>query len=220
MFINLLKNTYSYIFSIITPPFCYECSMFLDQETILCDDCWRSVQPVAPTIISLTLQKSIVVHALGTYAFPLKKFILAKNYTHIAASNLLGHALWDRTHISTIHFDYVVPIPLHWTRRCWRGFNQAEEIGNVIAKSAGKKLVHALSRHKRTLFQAQCNKQQRIHNVNNAFTLAIDKELIKNKTILLVDDLLTTGATIAHAARLLYKAGAKEVIGVVGCKAV
>lgn len=202
------------------PPFCHGCSLFLDHEAMFCDSCWQKVQPVIPAIIPITAQKSLTVHALGTYAFPLKKLILAKNYQSIAASALLGHALWQRTNLSTLDLDYIVPVPLHWTRRCWRGFNQAEEMSNVIGNYARKKVIHALSRSKRTIFQAECNKQERLRNLEGAFTLSVDKALLKDKTILLVDDLLTTGTTLSQAARLLYHAGAKNVIGVVGCRAI
>lgn len=217
---TILNQLYSYASTIITPPFCHGCGLFLLQETVFCNDCCKQVSPVAPTIIPITLQKSVTAYALGTYVFPLKKLILAKNHQSIAASALLGHALWQKTLLPSLSFDYIVPIPLHWTRRCWRGFNQAEEISRVICTYSQKNILHALKRHKKTVFQAECKKNERIKNLEGAFSLIVDAIMVKDKTILLVDDLLTTGTTLAQAAHLLYKAGAKNVIAVVGAKAV
>jgi ComF family protein len=220
MFNTIFNQLYSYASTIITPPFCHGCGLFLSQETIFCNDCWKQVSPVAPTVVPITLQKSVTVYALGAYSFPLKKLILAKNHQSIATSALIGHALWQKTLLPSLSFDYIVPIPLHWTRRCWRGFNQSEEIARIISKQSQKKIVSALKRHKKTVFQAECKKDERIKNLEGAFSLIVDKKFINDKTILLVDDLLTTGTTLAQAAQLLYKAGAKNVIAIVGAKAI
>jgi len=192
----------------------------LAQDTLFCDSCWKHVKPVAPTIIPVTQNKSVTVYALGAYAFPLKHVILKKNSRAVAVSALLGHALWHKTIIQAMHFDYLVPIPLHWTRRCWRGFNQTEEISTAISRLCTKKMILALKRTKKTRFQAECSKAERADNILDAFIATADAALLKNKTVLLVDDLLTTGSTLSHAAKVLYKAGAHTVIAVVGAKAI
>ena len=220
MLIHTLHTAYAYICSLIVPPFCQGCSLFLSLETVFCDACWKRIQPVAPTIFPVTQSKSVIVYALGAYAFPLKQLILKKNNRAIAASALLGHAVWDKTIIQTLHFDYIVFVPLHWTRRCWRGFNQTEEMSMVISRLSKKKIIHALRRTKKTRFQTECSKAERADNVIGAFSATEDASLLKNKTVLLVDDLLTTGSTLSQAAKVLYKAGAHTVIAVAGAKAI
>ena len=205
---------------LITPPFCAGCSLFLEAESVFCPACWSAVIPVAPLKVPVTATKTMFIHALGSYAFPLKKLILGKNNRAIASSALLGHALWNHTLISHLNFDYVVPIPLHWTRKAWRGFNQAQEIGAVIAAQSHKPLLNLLVRHKKTKFQAECSKAERAYNIADAFGLSDDALCIKGKDILLVDDLTTTGGTLLQASKLLYKAGARSVIAVVGARVI
>jgi ComF family protein len=165
-------------------------------------------------LIDITRTKQVPVHAVGAYEGALKKLILKKNNRTraIVISALLGECLWQRSALKNLSFDYIVPVPLHWTRKAWRGFNQAEEIANVIAQHSGKKVLHALSRTRKTKFQAECSKEGRSANINGALTLRIDPALVRGKTILLVDDLVTTGTTIKAACALLYGAKAEQII--------
>lgn len=104
--------------------------------------------------------------------------------------------------------DIVVPIPLHWTRHNWRGFNQAE----VVAKLTGLKVVKALIRSKMTKQQAKLDKKMRRINIRNAFKI---NGYVKGKRVLLVDDVYTTGESMREAGRVLKKAGVKSVWGLV-----
>jgi ComF family protein len=100
--------------------------------------------------------------------------------------------------------DVLIPIPLHWTRRWQRGFNQSEILAAGLAKELGKPCwKRALRRVRRTEMQtAQPSGSARRENVKHAFETRRGHEL-KDKTILLVDDVLTTGATANEAARAL-----------------
>jgi ComF family protein len=112
----------------------------------------------------------------------------------------------------------IIPIPLHEKRLRQRGFNQAEEIAKVLAEYFKIPLEkNVLFRKKDTLSQTELKREQRIQNVKDAFFVK-DSQKIKNKNILLVDDVLTTGATMEEAAKTLKKAGAKKVVGVVLAK--
>lgn len=216
---DFFNTIYARLAALVTPPFCAGCMLFLEEDTVFCQSCWRQVTPVAPLKLPVTPNKAITIYAIGEYAFPLKKLILGKNSRSIASSALLGKLAWQQTIVSALNFDYIVPIPLHWTRKAWRGFNQAEEIGAVIAQLSGKPQINLLVRHKKTKFQAECSKAERAYNIADAFSLR-SNVAIKGKNIVLVDDLATTGVTLMHASKILYKAGAKSVIAVVGARVI
>jgi ComF family protein len=107
--------------------------------------------------------------------------------------------------------DFIVPMPLHWTRRFLREFNQAEVIAVVVAGALGRPVcARVLRRKKRTTQQAGLPRELRLRNPIGAFTVR-RPVAVRGKTVLLLDDVLTTGATAAEAARALKQAGAKAV---------
>ncbi len=108
----------------------------------------------------------------------------------------------------------IIPIPLHWTRLFWRGFNQAQVLAQAIQKENPEwKINLDLRRPKRTRQQAKLGKEDRFKNLKGAFQWC-GKALPPEK-ILLIDDVVATGSTIDEAARVLKIAGAKEVIALV-----
>ena len=109
----------------------------------------------------------------------------------------------------------LIPIPLDIKKLKWRGFNQAEEIAKELAGFLNIPLLSdCLIKIKETLPQIELNNEERKENIKNAFSVKSSK-IIKNKKILLVDDVYTTGSTMEEAAKVLKRAGAKEVIGIV-----
>ncbi len=111
--------------------------------------------------------------------------------------------------------DGIAPVPLHWTRRTARRFNQSLLLGRAIAHASEKPLIaRALSRTRRTEPQAFLSPSQRRENVRGAFK-ASRPQRIRGKTLLLVDDVMTTCATAAECARALVKAGARNVYAAV-----
>lgn len=109
--------------------------------------------------------------------------------------------------------DHLVPIPLHMTRLAWRGFNQAGWLANAISRQMGVSVLHdGLFRRRRTGSQEGLSVNQRAENVRNAFKVPRRRNTcIKNKRIVLIDDVFTTGATVTAATRALYKAKARNV---------
>lgn len=114
----------------------------------------------------------------------------------------------------------IVPVPLHRRRQFWRGFNQSELIATAIAKKYHRHITKSALR--RRLFshsQIGLPKLRRAENVHDAFDVS-DGGLVKGKTVILVDDIVTTGATLSACAYVLKKAGAKRVIAIVLARAV
>ncbi len=109
------------------------------------------------------------------------------------------------------HIDYIVPVPLHKVKKRTRGFNQAEYITREISRNMNWKHLPNLVRRKRfTETQTKLNKEQRKKNVSFAFRINPKYE-IKDKNILLVDDVFTTGATANSIAAALNKKQVNKV---------
>jgi competence protein ComFC len=109
--------------------------------------------------------------------------------------------------------DLIVPVPLHWRRKVKRGFNQSDllaaglsELTGIAAGGSG------VVRSRATATQTRLNPEQRRNNVAGAFVCR-EKERIQDKSILIVDDVMTTGATLGEVARSLAVAGARRVFG-------
>lgn len=110
--------------------------------------------------------------------------------------------------------DYIIPVPLHWLRKYKRGYNQAEWFARGIIYGRDKPVLitSGLYRKKRTRTQVKLDKADRRKNVQGAFGITDDlKRLIKDKDILLVDDVITTGATTAACAEILLESGCQKV---------
>ena len=92
-----------------------------------------------------------------------------------------------------------------------RGYNQAQILAQKYGELIGKSPINALIKKKQTQRQEQLGRAERKKNVDNAFAVA-DKNLVKNKAILLIDDVKTTGATLNNCAKALKRAGATSVV--------
>ncbi len=112
----------------------------------------------------------------------------------------------------------VVPVPLHWTRRLERGYNQAEALADALTRRLGLRSARPLRRIKATAILAGAGRTERAERLRGAFRARPGRRL-EGRTVLLVDDILTTGATCGSAARALKKAGAARVVAVVVARA-
>ncbi len=109
----------------------------------------------------------------------------------------------------------VVPVPLHPARMREREFNQSEEIAIHVAKATGFRLRDELRRRKDTGHQAQLTRQERLRNLKGAFSLsdlAKKNRIFHERHVLLIDDVLTTGATIDECAKVLKKEGGAYLV--------
>ncbi len=107
--------------------------------------------------------------------------------------------------------ELIVPVPLHPKRLRWRGFNQSVLLARQVSRAYGTPMdVFALVRRRETPPQTQLTEEERRKNVRGAFAVSPDHP-VKNKTILLVDDVYTSGATANECSRALRRAGASGV---------
>jgi ComF family protein len=113
----------------------------------------------------------------------------------------------------TRNADLLVPVPLHWRRQWARRFNQSALLAEVIAKASGLRVSHgALKRVKATAQQVGLARSERAQNVQGAFGVRPDARIeVAGRRLVLVDDVLTSGATIEACTRALMRAGAESV---------
>ncbi len=108
--------------------------------------------------------------------------------------------------------DAVIPVPLHFVKYNERGFNQAERLSARVSKATGIPLnTKILKRVKYTETQTTLDRSRRSENVKNAFVIRDKSVWLKGKKVILIDDVMTTGATVNECARVLRKAGAIKV---------
>ena len=144
----------------------------------------------------------------GAYEGTLRKLIHLFKYNGIhRLSRPLGALLADALPRDR-QFDLLTAVPLHWRRRWQRGFNQSELLGKAIGRARGIAVKNLLRRGWATRAQAGLSNAQRRENVAGAFRA---RRRVAGLRILLVDDVMTTGATAGACARALKKAGAKSV---------
>lgn len=106
--------------------------------------------------------------------------------------------------------DAIVPVPLHYKKLKKRGYNQSEKFAEGISSITGIPVITALSRTQSTETQTAKNRLERWNNVNSIFKII--KEEIHGKRVLLVDDVITTGATIEACASVLVKANCQVAV--------
>ena len=109
--------------------------------------------------------------------------------------------------------DLIVPVPLHWRRQWARRFNQSALLAEVVAKASGLRVSHgALKRVKATAQQVGLGRSERAQNVQGAFAVRPDARIeVAGRRLVLVDDVLTSGATIEACTGALTRAGAASV---------
>lgn len=108
-------------------------------------------------------------------------------------------------------FDAIVPVPIHSSKEAVRGFNQAQLIALEIADGFGVPVWDCITRAKATADQFKLDRVQRIVNVHNAFSMNLLYNDVKYDTVLLIDDVFTTGSTANECSRILKEHGVQKV---------
>ncbi len=147
----------------------------------------------------------------------------AKDLIHALKYTKALHVAGDLAKITLLHPEtkdflrdaYIVPVPLHWRRKILRGYNQAEAVAAAIIKGAPQlnaELAHPLKRTRPTSTQTRLSREERAENIKGAFApTAAAAKLDKTKRIVIFDDVMTTAATINECARVLKRAGFKNI---------
>ncbi|MEO0086863.1 MAG: ComF family protein [candidate division WOR-3 bacterium] len=207
MILKILKSFYDFFF----PPLCFGCLKITNGEKI-CPSCHQKIfsQPII-------VNRKIRIYALGYFTIPFNNLIHEFKYHHrIFLKETLGKAL-SNIIVNDYYLkscDCLVPVPLHKAKLRERGYNQSEILAKEIGKITNKEVLNCLIRKKNTKSQTKLKEERRIENVKNAFAFNNNYN-IENKRIILIDDVITTGATLNSCAKVLLENKAKEVFGLV-----
>ncbi len=202
--------------------FCQDCTRALTQKELICPVCARlsiggATHPICQRKYSLD-----GLWSLGAYQGALKAAIQKLKYRHVSdLSATLISLIIDYWVKFPPHFlDLVkkdrgvgwtiVPVPLHWSRRNWRGFNQSALLGQLLAKNLDITFSDCLTRTRPTTPQTKLERSARRQNIKNAFELAVSGRPLA-ESVLLIDDVWTTGSTLRECAYVLKRSGAKQV---------
>ena len=223
LFSSILLELYHTVIHFFLPHFCLICTTTkIESRDLICENCWKSL-PVAdpPDKIVMRLKNKLSGECFFSNAISLWQFspetqtiihyLKYRSFGKIAEK--IGKKMAETLTEFNLPFENVimVPIPLHKTRIRERGYNQSALLCKAIATETGFIVdERVLKRVRYTQSQTKLNEIARQKNMQNAFTVT-DKEKITDKTIILVDDVITTGATMNACARELKKYGAKTV---------
>lgn len=198
---------------LLLPRPCLACSAPAERELGLCKRCRRLLEsPPRGEAREDRLEGSDGFFWLWVYRPPLDQVVRGLKYRRL---DYLGRHMADeastRLGIELRRADVVVPMPMHWRRRLARGRNHAESIARPLARRLGRPLSPALRR--RTLGRPQVGRGRRQRLANPGIAFVCRKPIaVRDRVVLLVDDVVTTGATAGRAARALKAAGAGKVI--------
>lgn len=201
---------------ILFPPFCCHCHR--DGE-LLCDSCFDQIlfSTVQPQII---LEKRYIdqVRVAAEFSYSIKSLIISLKYKKIKkVSVILGKMLYYCASFPEVH--YVTAVPMHPWKYNQRGYNQAALIAQTFCKEAGLLYINCLEKNNYTQSQASVkDKVTRQKNSLDMYSLKHEytqNNKIKNKSFLIIDDVLTTGNTLNECAKVLKQHGAKSVVGLV-----
>lgn len=182
-------------------PSCISCALPINRlDESYCGQCLHSPPSYTRT------------EAIWEYHPPIAQLISAYKYNRqLSYGNVLfkiSASKFASAYFNVSMPDFITPVPLHWRRRLVRGFNQSELLAQHLSCQLSIPLKYCLKRAKTTPSQQSLDANARKQNLKGAFLVSED---VTNKTIVVVDDVMTTGATAEKISQCLLKAGAKEV---------
>lgn len=194
------------IIDLIFPKKCLECGK---PGKYICENCLNKVPPggwIKRDVYSVWKYKGVIRKAIISLKYKYATEIADELVSYLATSL--------KTNYLVSGACCLVPIPLHWHRKNFRGFNQSEEIGKRVAEEMGWKFISdLLVRKKSTVPQVQLTGPARRKNLKGVFAVSPSILVSKYPSIVLFDDVFTTGSTLYEAMNVLRKAGAKKVWG-------
>ena len=232
---QLLKD----LLDLFLPPLCFVCTRrLLRDENILCNDCYSRIRDISSPyckrcgrpvlyqnikVCNLCIKEGYsceYIRGISPYDGVVENLITLLKYSKKRViAKVLGRLMAERVSEDEIYkkCDVIVPVPLHYSRKRERGFNQAEDLGREMGKILGIPFIkNGLIRVRATPSQTKLSPKERFLNVKGAF-LINEKRLnaMKDRTILLIDDVFTTGATMNECAKALKEGEVGEVSGIV-----
>ncbi|MFH1335734.1 MAG: ComF family protein [Candidatus Zixiibacteriota bacterium] len=206
---GVCENCWS-ILAILPHSFCPYCKSFFEEEDLV-------LRHHCLFLNRFEERRIMAVRSLGTFDDYYKILIHRFKYERkIPLGKRLAQSLGEKIvlDMNLSKCDLVIPVPLHRARKRERGFNQSEILAEGVSKVLDVATLNTLlKRKKNTKDQTRLNVQQRKENVEGAFAVTHPDE-VTGKWVILVDDVMTTGATLNECAKMLLEAGAERIFAV------
>ena len=199
-------------------PICFTCrTNYLRPELTRCRGCGKLIQSERLNCLDCTAGRGPKnldrVTAWGHYSGGLKKFIRTLKFkAHPRLIRKISRPFSDWAMCQLPAVDGVVAVPMHMTRLAERGFNQAEVICSALHWELGLPILPGVERIEPRSSQVLLSRQERLHNLKGAFVVR-QPEYYQGRTVWLIDDVTTTGATLEAIAEALRESGVKEIYG-------
>ena len=228
-------NIFRAILDIFLPPRCIKCGKIISGDIGVCEDCFRELTFIGKPYCKkcgypfheehlprnflcprcnggqnkiFRYMRSAVCYDEASKPLILSLKFMDKTDNAIVLARWLAHAGAD---IFDSGVDVLVPVPLHYRRLLKRKYNQSGLLAKELSKLTGIEVDYQnLVKHKHTKPQVEFSGKERLKNVKGCFSLK-DKSKIKGKRVVLIDDVLTTGATLKECALALKQGGARSV---------
>lgn len=224
-----------YSFDLILPPVCVACSALITRHNLLCAACWRDLHLITPPLcdrlgvplpgydgpaphLSAAALASPPVYARARaaahYAGVMRRLVVRFKFEdRHEPLPLFIKLMLDAGRELLAEADLIAPMPLHPLRLLQRRFNQSALLAQGLSRAANVPVaLTALKRTRRTRPQVGLTQNEREKNVSGAFALsAKGRRLVRGKNVLLIDDVITTGATVNACAAVLKAGGAARV---------
>jgi len=197
----------------ILPPFCAKCSEPFEgaiTTTFSCANCAHRAL-YFEAAVSAFRSRGIARHVILNF-----KYGRQIHLRHLVGRWLL--AAFDDPRLRERRFDVIVPVPLHPARQRERGFNQAALLAERLGPHLGVPVRSVLQRVRYTTTQTAFDRGERIQNLRHAFRLRKNAD-VRKLSVLLIDDVLTTGSTLSECARVLKENGARCVYAATAARA-
>ena len=222
----LTNRLYSPFLDFLYPPLCIACNTPLsDGNQKICSECWNAIPRVTKDL-SLYQQtrakllfegniNDIIAYFVFEKKGPFQHIVHALKYKEYKSVGVdLGLRIGEALKEWSFEVDILIPVPLHRIKHRERGYNQSEFIARGIASVIHKPVVpHAVRRAHNTQTQTKLTIEERRKNMECAFELIPhSSKILSGKKCLLVDDVITTGATTNACAHVIRSAGATEII--------
>jgi competence protein ComFC len=191
---------------------CILCGNLLENHEFLCEDCLNSITKCSVPMV-VKREREIKCFSFAYYSRTTMELILKFKYkNNFICSEALSCFMADAYIKNSINCDLITYVPLTKLSCRKRGFNQSEILARLIGRRLNIPVKAMLIKSKETKDQIGLSGEKRWENIKDSFQIKIDKTKIKDKTILIIDDVITTGATSYSCSEVLLKNGAKEIV--------
>jgi len=218
--VNNIKFIWDCILQVIYPTDekCILCGEDICKDNLICAECERNIK-FCEDVFTIEQQNiKLNYYSISYYSGNIKELILRLKYKRdFRAGEVIAKYMINIIKTKDIQFDFISYIPMTKISIKKRGYNQSEYLAKVIGSEMNRPIIRCLDKVKQTKDQIGLSGSERWNNVLDSFR-TINKNIITNKKILLVDDVVTTGATAFSCAYELLKCDAKKITILTGAK--